>query len=218
MTSRVDRLLRGPHLRLPRLLDALSDWWSGRRPRVRMLLTGLAVVAVLLGLDARVRAVDDRWGGPPQTVFVTTRDLAAGEPARHVRRVRLPPAAVPPRAVTSAAGDQRLALAAPEGTVLTAGHLDPRGPAAGLPSHLRAIPVPTEAGWGVVAGGWVDVWVLATGDQPAEQVARARPVVAVHEDPSGLTALVGLTAGESDAVATGLALGRVLLAHAPGPG
>jgi hypothetical protein len=124
---------------------------------------------------------------------------------------------VPAEAVTEVPEDAVLSLPLPRGAVLTRSHLDPRGPAAGLPDGMRAVPVPTEPGWDVQQGGWVDVWTLGTGDRPARLVASSRPVLQVREDPSGLTTLVGLAGDEVEAVTTGLALGRVLLAHAPPP-
>ena len=217
MANRLDDLLNGPHLRLPRMLDAVSDWWSGRRPRVRMMTGLLLVVAVLVGLDARVRAIDARWGGTPQPALVAVSDLAVGDAPQAVRRVRLPPAALPAGAIAEVADTARLALAAPAGTVLTRRHLDARGPAAGLAAGMRAVPIPTQAGWGVVAGAWVDVWVLGDGDAPARLVARARPVVQVRDEAAGLTSLVGLSGTEVQAVTGGLATGGVLLTHAPAP-
>ena len=218
MSQRLDALLNGPHLRLPRLLDTISEWWSRRRPRVRTALAVLLVLGVLLGLDARVRAIDGRWGGAPREVLVAAENLAVGDTAAAVRRVRLPPVAVPHDAVTEVADTAVLALAAPAGTVLTRRHLDPRGPAAGLAAGMRAVPVPTEPGWGIVAGGRVDVWVLGDGQTPARQVARARPVLQVRDDAAGLTSLVGLSGTEVQAVTSALALGGVLLTHAPAPG
>ena len=217
MTRRLDQLLRGPHVRLPRALDALSEWWSARAPRVRMLLGALLVVGTLLGLDARTRAVDARWGGEPRTVLVATDDLHVGDSLKNVRPARMPPSVVPPDAVAEVGRDAVLALALPRGAVVTRMHVDPRGAAAGLDDGMRAVPIPTEPGWGVVEGGWVDVWTLGSGDEPAELVARSRPVVHVRDDPAGLTSLVGLADREVAAVTSGLALGRVLLAHAPPP-
>ena len=217
MTRRLDDLLHGPHLRLPRPLDALSEWWSARAPRMRTVLAALMVVGLLLGLDARTRAVDARWGGEPRTVLVATEDLKVGDSLTEVRTARMPPAVVPPGAVASVDADAVLALAVPRGAVVTRMHVDPRGAAVGLDDGMRAVPIPTEPGWGVVDGGWVDVWTLGTGDTPAELVARSRPVVHVRQDPSGLTSLVGLADREVSAVTSGLALGRVLLAHAPPP-
>jgi hypothetical protein len=217
MARRLDALLHGPHLRLPRPLDAASEWWSGRPPRLRMLAGALIVVTVLVGLDARTRAIDARWGGPAQPVLVATADLSVGDEAQ-TRLRRLPPAAIPPGAVDDVEPGAALALALPEGAVLTAAHLDQRGAAAGLPAGMRAVPIPTESGWGIVEGGWVDVWTLGTGAEPSELVAARRPVLDVRDDASGLTSLVGLAEDEVGDVTSGLALGRVLLTHAPAGG
>ena len=214
MRRRLPDLLHGPHLRLPRPVDALSEQWSALRPRMRMLAVLLLTVATLLLIDARVRAADARWGGRPVEVLVATRDLAPGEAPAALERMRFPPDVVPPGAVAEVTGDEVLAFAVPTGTVLTRRHLDPRGPAAGLAAGLQAVPVPAEPGWGLVTGGHVDVWVLAAGDTPATRVAAGRPVVHVREDPAGLTALIGLRSTEAQAVTSGLALGRILLTHA----
>nr|MBA2529784.1 hypothetical protein [Euzebyales bacterium] len=87
---RLDALLRGPHLRLPRPLDAASERWARLRPRVRMLtgLTAFALVALMV--DARVRAAESRWGGPPRPALVATADLPVGATVDGLRRVGLP--------------------------------------------------------------------------------------------------------------------------------
>jgi hypothetical protein len=91
-----------------------------------------------------------------------------------------------------------------------------QGPAAGLPPGMRALPVPVDTGWGVVAGGWVDVWVLAD-DGPEGAVARSRPVLEIRADDLAPTALIGLDDAEVAAVTRGLTAGKVLLAPAPPP-
>lgn len=217
MKRRLDDLLHGPHLTLPRPVDAISERWSGLAPRMRMVAAGLLVVGAVLGLDARSRAVDDRWGGTPRSVLVATADLEVGDPLTAVTAAELPPAAVPPGALASVGRDAVLSLALPRGAVVTRAHVDRRGAAVGLDEGMRAVPIPTEPGWGVVEGGWVDVWTLGTGDAASELVASGRPVVDVVRDAAGLTSLVGLAEDEVAAVTSGLALGRVLLAHAPGP-
>lgn len=217
MRRRIDTLLRGPHLALPRPLDAISDAWSGLAPRLRMVAGALLVVAVVLGLDARSRAVDGRWGGTPRSVLVASADLQVGDPLTAVTAAELPPAVVPPGAVDSVEEGAVLSLALPKGAVVTRAHVDRRGAAVGLDDGMRAVPIPTEPGWGVVEGGFVDVWTLGTGDAASELVASGRPVVDVVQDAAGLTSLVGLAQDEVAAVTSGLALGRVLLAHAPGP-
>jgi Flp pilus assembly protein CpaB len=186
-----------------------------------VVVVGAALVMVAAGTQARVRAAEQRWGGAPVSVLVATSDLPVGATTHGLRGVELPPRAVPPHAVTAAQGETLeavLALALPEGGVLTRAHLDPRGPAAGLGGDLRAVPIPVDDGWGVAAGGWVDVWVLGTAETPATLVAGSRPVLEVRGEASERTALVGLHAGEVGAATAGLAVGQVLLTHAPPPG
>lgn len=217
--ARLRRALHGPYPSMPRPLDAASERWSALRPRVRILVAVIAVTALAGAVGARVRAAEHRWGGAPVPVLVATEDLPVGATVTAVRRVALPPAVVPVTAVTQPPpADAVLALALPEGAVLTTAHLDPRGPAAGLDAHLRAVPVAVQEGWVVTPGGWVDVWVLAAGDEPATLVARSRPVLEVRTEGTSTTALVGLDGDEEVGAATeGLALGRLLLAHAPAP-
>jgi len=212
-------LLDGPHPALPPPLDGLAEGWARLRPRVRAALVVLAVLAVAVAGEARVAAVERRWGGEPVAVLVADRDLAAGTRDPALRPAVLPPAAVPPGAVASVPDGAVLALALPRGVVLTAAHLDPRGPAAGLDPGLRAVPVPVEDGWAVAPGGFVDVWVLGGEDGTARQVAGSRAVleVATAQDGDGRTALLALAEDEVAATTAGLALGRVLLTHAPAP-
>lgn len=209
-------LLTGPHPRLPRPLDSTAERWARLRPRVRALLALGTVLALLVAMQLRIQAADDRWGGEPVRVLVATRDLQVGAPPTDVEPVARPPVAVPPAAVTGGPpADTTLAFALPQGAVLTEAHLDPRGPAAGLETPLRAVPIPVEEGWAVKAGGWVDAWVLGVGDEPATLVASSRPVLELRE---GEVALVALDREqEVGPVTTGLALGRVLLTHAPPP-
>jgi hypothetical protein len=102
--------------------------------------------------------------------------------------------------------------------VLTAAHLDPRGPAVALPPGSRAVPIPVDEGWGVTAGGRVDVWVLGPDGTAPRQVAVAAPVLQVSGDGQERTALVGLADGEVGPTTQGLATGGVLLTHAPPDG
>lgn len=216
---RLRAALDGPYPVLPRPLDAASERWASLRPRQRLLVVALVLAMTAAGVQARITAAEQRWGGAPVPVLVATGDLVVGADATAVREVALPPDAVPATAVTEAPADGAvLALALPEGAVLTTRHLDPRGPAAGLDDGQRAVPVPVEDGWHVTAGGWVDVWVLSPGEQPATLVARSRPVLEVREEGSSPTALVALDGDtEVGPATTGLALGRLLLTHVPAP-
>lgn len=208
-------LLRGPYPALPRPLDALAERWARLRPRVRLAIALLCVGALGTGVGTRVRQAEARWGGPPVTVWVAVADTPVGE-VPELRRVELPPGAVPPRAATDGASGAPLALALPEGAVLTDIHLSSAGPAASLPADLRVVPIPVKDGWGVTAGGRVDVWVLGAGEEPAARVATGRPVLEVKRDSVGeATALVGLATEEVAPATSGLALGQVLLTHAP---
>lgn len=217
--ARVEAALRGPYPALPRPLDAASERWAALQPRVRIVVTVIAVGAALAGIQARIEAADSRWGGAPVAALVATADLPVGAPLTDLQEVALPPGAVPVTAMTARPPEGAvLALALPEGAVLTESHVDARGPAAGLDEGLRALPIPVEDGWLVTPGGWVDVWVLAAGEEPARLVARSRPVLEVREDRPSPTALVGLDGETEIGPATaGLAVGRLLLAHAPAP-
>lgn len=217
LRGRLTALLAGAHPVLPRPVDALAERWARLPPRVRTLAVVTVLAAAALSVHGRIQSADERWGGQPVGVLVAERDLGVGDPAVSLRKFHLPPAAVPPGALDQLPAGTHLALALPEGAVLTRGHLDPRGPAAGLGADLRALPIPVEAGWGVVAGGWVDVWVLGGRDDPAELVAASRPVLEVRGDDYDGTALVGLASEEVAAATEGLAVGRVLLTHAPPP-
>jgi Flp pilus assembly protein CpaB len=209
------RLLDGPYPRLPRPLDALSEGWSRLRPRVRLAVGLLAVVALAVAVSLRIERADRRWGGPPVQVLVAQRDLPVGATELAVELEERPPVAAPATALAEVPDGAVLAFALPAGSVLTRAHVDPRGPALGLPPGSRAVPVPVEQGWGVVGGGRVDVWVLGAEGEPARQVAQGAPVLEVAEDESARTALVGIAEDEVAATTAGLALGRVLLTHAP---
>lgn len=216
--GRLTRLLAGAHPALPGPLDGLAERWARLAPRRRSAVVLLAVVLAVGGVQARIRVADDRWGGTPVRVLVAERHLGAGEIVTDVARRALPPAAVPPDALGDVDDQTTLAIALPEGSVLTKAHIDPRGPAAGLADGLRALPVPVEPGWGVTSGAWVDVWVLGTGEGPTSLVARSRPVLEVRGDDFEQTALVGLDADEVTQATRGLAAGGLLLTHAPPPG
>lgn len=207
------RRLQGPPLALPPALDRCSEQWWRLPARARALLVLLAVTTLVAGGEVRVAQVRDRWGGPPRRALIAVDDGTVGQAPR-VRPVRLPPALVPPDAPQHVDDRARLAFALPEGSVLTRGHLSPRGPAAGLPPDLRVVPVPVDPGWDVRSGGWVDVWALASAGR-STRIAQRRPVVAVLSEDDDPSALVALATGEVAAVMGGLAEGQILLTHAP---
>ncbi|MGH8896396.1 MAG: hypothetical protein ACRDZ4_05070 [Egibacteraceae bacterium] len=211
------KLLYGRPFALPAPMDAVSERWARVPPRLRALLILWVALAAMAGMQHRVALTEARWGGTPVTVLRAMEDLPAGAPAARLERVTLPPAALPPHAVGHAPDGAVLSLPLPAGSVLTQAHLDPRGPAANLPDDVRAVPVPVEAGWQVEPGGWVDVWVLGAGQAPSRLVARSRAVLEVRRDEGTRTALLSLRDGEVGPATEGLALGKVLLTHAPPP-
>lgn len=213
--SLLRRLVAGAPWRLPRPLDALDDAWARVGARVRTLVRAVLVVSLAGAYGARLAAVDARWGGAPVAVLVAEEQLAAGEVPTAVRRARLPPDAVPPGAVAELPDGAVLALPVVAGSVLTDAHLDPRGPGGSLHGGERLLPVPVEPGWGVDAGGFVDVWVLGAGDAAGRLVAAGRPVLALEGDERRPVALVALDQASVAAAAEGLADGRLWLAHAP---
>jgi Flp pilus assembly protein CpaB len=215
---RLRSLLDGPRPALPRPLDAAAEGWAGLPPRLRLAAFVLALIALVGAMQARISHVEARWGGPPVDVLVAGEELHAGTAPAHLRRVQLPPAAVPPHALREAPAGEVLTTTLPEGAVLTRGHLHPRGPAAALGSDRRAVPIPVEDTWGVAPGGWVDLWMLGGDGRPASRIATGRRVLEVSGDAHEATALVELHVDEVGPAGAGLALGRLLLAHAPAPG
>jgi hypothetical protein len=217
LRPRLGRILGGPPPVLPRPVDRVAERWAALPPRLRLLVALLALAGFVGSAEARISSAEARWGGPPVRVLVATTDLPVGAPPDALRRVRLPPATVPDDAVDDVPAGAALTAPLPAGAVLTAGHLRASGPAGGLDSALRALPVPVEDGWGVTAGGWVDVWVLDPAGGASQLVARSRPVLEVSEGAHSAVALVGLDVDEVQRATEGLALGRLVLAHAPVP-
>jgi hypothetical protein len=207
----------GAPIALPPAIDRGVERWAAAPPRARQLIAALLVAVALVGVQWRIGAADRRWGGDPIDVLVASVTGPVGT-APQVARRALPPAAVPPGALSELPPGALLAFALPEGSVLTRAHLDARGPGVGLPPGFRAVPVPVEESWSIAAGAWVDVWALPADTAPAQLVAGGRPVLEVRTGTRGTTALVGIADSELAAVTTALGQGRVLLAHAPAPG
>lgn len=215
LRSRFHATLDGPPLALPAALDRCSERWWRLPPRARLLSVVALIVAALAAGVWRVDRAQERWGGPARRALVAVRDAHVGEQP-DLRAVQLPPAMVPPNAPQRIDGDERLALPLPEGAVLTRTHVSPQGPAVGLPTDLRVVPIPIEEGLEIAPGGQVDVWVLHASPARSQRVAQRRPVVGVtSDDTDDQTALVGLRTDEVAAAMRGLAEGQVLLTQAP---
>jgi hypothetical protein len=213
MLTRVRARLAGAPVALPGPLDRWSERWWSLPNRARHLAVLAAIALLLAGGEWRVRRAQAAWGGPPRRALVAVEAAAVGQRPR-LRTVELPPAIVPPGAPAAVDGGVRLALALPEGGVLTRAHLSPKGPAAGLPAGLRVVPLPVSPGTRIVAGGRVDVWIAAAAPDGSRRIAGRRPVVGVRGDDERV-ALVGLSTAEVAAAVQGLADGEVLLTHAP---
>jgi hypothetical protein len=219
---RLRRLATGPSPTWPRPVDALAERWARLPPRLRlaMIMAGLLVAATAGHMQ--VEAAQSRWGGDPVAVLTATERLPLGaRVADGVRRTHLPPRAVPAGAVSEVDDDAVLAAPLARGAVLTDLHLDEAGPAAGLDDDLRVVPVAVREGWGVEAGGWVDVWVEGTNGAGGTAgaggpVATSRPVLQVRGDGTRPTALIGLHVDEVAAVAAA-DRDAVRLTHAPPP-
>lgn len=211
--------LNGPPFVLPRPVDWMSRAWAHLAPRVRSLMVLSIMLTVLAATHLRVVRAESRWGGEPVTAWVATTDTGVGM-VPDLRQVRLPPLAIPPASVTStqsAMSGRPLTMALPAGGVLTELHTAAAGPAVGLPAGDRLVPVPVDEGWGVTAGGTVDVWIRSVDGDGARLVAAERVVVDVRADESGdLTALVAIDREAVPEVTGGLARGSVSLSHVPG--
>jgi pilus assembly protein CpaB len=174
----------------------------------------LAVVAGVVagrpGSGARVAAASG------VAVLVLARDLPAGAvPDRaDLRTVLLPAPAVPADAVAGAAVGP-LALAARRGDVLTGRHLGAGWAPAGA---LRAYSLPL--GDGVEAGPLAPgdrVDVLTASGRRARTVLRAAPVLRLLPGGDGRATLVvlGVGAGQAEALAAARAAGTLTLVQAP---
>lgn len=220
VVSDLRQALRGPSPALPRWLDRTAAAWADLDGRSRFAVRTIAVVVAFVLAANWSTGVRNQWGGAPVSVWVASATLSPGELPTGLISQRMPPTVIPADAVFEVS-DQPLAFVLPEGAILTSRHLQPRGPAAGLRPGIRAVPIPVEAGWGVQAGGWVDVWVLGSSDGAADLVAKRCAVLAVSAantaSSGSLSALVAIPEQAVAATARGLALGRVLLAHAPPP-
>lgn len=215
-SPRLRRLVAGPSPAWPRPIDALVEWWARLPPRLRLAAVVALIVAAAVTTQLRVQAAESRWGDAPVEVLVATEDLPLGATAADgLRRARLPPRSLPAQALAEVDDDAVLTAPLPDGAVLTELHVDDRGPGAGLDPSLRVVPVPVQEGWGVEAGGWVDVWVEG-GPTLDEPVATSRPVLEVRDADRRPTALVGLHADEVGPV-TRAGRDGVWVTHAPPP-
>src|SRR5699024_9940081 len=66
----------GPPVKLPRILDQVSERWWQARPRSRV---AMGIFSFLVLVAAGVAHTASSPDGPPVALWVTTRDVAVGE-------------------------------------------------------------------------------------------------------------------------------------------
>ncbi|AXV08664.1 hypothetical protein DVS28_a3995 [Euzebya pacifica] len=208
--------LYGPPPPLPRRLDALAEGWARLPPRARLIVWGLLAVVVAGQCSAYRDGLLAQWGGGGIEVWQATRTITPGEDvADAVRRVRLPPIAVPPDPVTEIDPDMTLTLPLMDGAVLTEAHISSVGPAAVLPAEHRLLPVPVETAWGIDAGAVVDVWAVDRSRGPPELLSEGLRVLAVDGEGSRSVALVAVPSADVGEATSAMSSGQLLLTLVP---
>jgi pilus assembly protein CpaB len=204
-----------------------GDLGGGGGPRRTLLWrvaagVGAVVLAVVAGVVAGRPGTGARVAAASGVaVLVLARDLPAGAVpgGADLRTVLLPAPAVPADAVPGTAGGSGavgpLALAVRRGDVLTGRQLGAGWAPAGA---LRAYSLPV--GDGVEAGPLAPgdrVDVLTASHQRARTVLRAAPVLRLLPGGDGRAALVvlGVGAGQAEALAAARAAGTLTLVQAP---
>jgi pilus assembly protein CpaB len=181
---------------------------------------GAVALAVIAGaLAGRPAPAGQAAAAPGVAVLVAARDLPAGTvpAAADLRTVPLPPPAVPADALPPATGGAvgPLAVAVRRGDVLTGRHFGGgRAPAGALRAYTLPVGDGVEAG-PLAPGDRVDVLAAAHGR--ARTVLRAAPVLRLVPGGDGRAALVvvGVTAGQAEALAGARAAGTLTLVQAP---
>lgn len=170
---------------LPAVLDGVAERWWSLTPRARATV-GVALAVVALGA-VLARTLLSPYG-PPTTVLVAARDLTAGEAlsADAVERRVWPRDLMPTDALSEPAG--RVAAFVPAGAVVTARHVEVRGPAAALVAGTVALPVPLDLVPDLPVGARVDL--LAVG-RDGEGVVLARDAAVLLRDEAATWVAVG---------------------------
>ena len=201
--------LDGPPPVLPAVVDRALERWGTLPPRARA-AAALAVVLVVAG--GGVARVARSPYGPPVAVLVATRDLGVGSsPAGGVAPARRPADLVPADAIVELPPDAALALGVVAGTVMTARHLQPGGPFAGLGDGAAAVAVPSGTVPGASPGRRFDL-IVTRADGGGAVVATDARVLAVGGD------LVWLAVPRAAAPDVAAAVSRGLLSAAVLPG
>jgi Flp pilus assembly protein CpaB len=156
-------------------VDRASEGWWRLDPRTRTVLLALLTTSLLVAVLLRTVLSPN---GPPVTVLVASRHLAAGDTpvAEAVTATRWPrtllPAAAP--ATRDDLDGARLTMEVTAGTLLTVEHLRDDGPLADLAVTVAAVPVPATLLIGTEAGRRLDLATVAGDGLGRPSTARMR--------------------------------------------
>lgn len=193
------RVLPGPALPLPRVLDGLAERWWAATPRARGALASLIGVALLAAAAGHATATPY---GPPTTVLVATRDLPPGQVLSDddLRPRSMPADLVPDGALDAA--DGVLAATLPRGAVATDRHLGDGGWAASLPADRAAVAVAADQLPPLTAGTRVAL-VGTDHDGRAATLGRDAVVLAVEPEAVWFSVDIGEAVDVTGAAAVG---------------
>lgn len=215
--NRARQFLYGPPPRWPRPLDRALEGWARLPPRVRLLTWTLLLIVVVVQYSAYRDGLTERWGGEGVPLWQAQHTIPAGEDPRDgLRRVVLPPIAVPPAATGSLPEDPVLAMPLLPGQVLTDTHLSPTGISATLAADQRVLSVPVGTDLQLRAGAVVDVWAIDGSRGPPTLLAQGRPVLAVTQQGGRATVLLAVHREQVATATEAMAVGSLLLTLAPG--
>ena len=206
MLPRTRRLLAGPPVALPPVLDALAERWWRARPRTRLLIGFAALILVLVA--GTTHAASSPYG-PPVQVWVSDRDLEVGEviTSADLDEVAWPRDLVPDGVLDEP--DGTLLAPLPRGAVVTDRHVGDGGIGGMLPDDTVAVAVPHDRLPALSVGMRVDL-VAPDPAGAARILVEDAVAVAVDEGAVWLAVEPQVAADVTGASLTG-AIGAVVL-------